>query len=158
MPNQFNKNFKHAITCASRKRGDVHKLEFGEDVANAITTINTDSMIGISVHPLSHALEFDGRLRKDVSPCLRATDYKALHCVWYYAGNQYHIRRLTPRECLRLMDVDNSDIDKIQVAGLSKTSMYRLAGNSICVGVLFHIFRKLFIEKGAERGEQLELF
>lgn len=33
------------ITCASRKRGDRHNLEMGSDIANSITTIDTDSMI-----------------------------------------------------------------------------------------------------------------
>ncbi len=55
------------------------------------------------------------------------------------------IRKFTPRECFRLMDVDDSDIDKIISAGISNTQMYKLAGNSIVVNVLYHIFRKLFI-------------
>jgi hypothetical protein len=35
------------VTCASRKRGNVHKLEFRGNIANSITTINTDSMVAI---------------------------------------------------------------------------------------------------------------
>ena len=41
--------------------------------------------------------------------------------------------------------------------GISKTAQYKLAGNSICVAPMYHIFRKLFIEKGNE-NQQLELF
>ena len=41
--------------------------------------------------------------------------------------------------------------------GISKTAQYKLAGNSICVAPMFHIFRKLFIEKECE-NQQLELF
>lgn len=41
--------------------------------------------------------------------------------------------------------------------GISKTSQYKLAGNSICVAPMYHIFRKLFIEKENE-NQQLELF
>lgn len=37
------------ITCASRKRGNIHKMEFGGNVANAITTINTDSMVAFCI-------------------------------------------------------------------------------------------------------------
>lgn len=40
---------------------------------------------------------------------------------------------------------------------ISKTAQYKLAGNSICVAPMYHIFRKLFIEKGNE-NQQLELF
>ena len=41
--------------------------------------------------------------------------------------------------------------------GISKTAQYKLAGNSICVAPMYHIFRKLFIEKECE-NQQLELF
>lgn len=43
----------------------------------------------------------------------------------------YRIRKLTPRECFRLMGVPEDDIDKIQAAGISKTQQYKMAGNSI---------------------------
>lgn len=56
----------------------------------------------------------------------------------------YRIRKLTERECFRLMGVSDSDIDKIQSAGISKTQQYKLAGNSIVVDVLFYIFKNLF--------------
>ena len=61
-------------------------------------------------------------------------------------GKKFRIRKLTPRECFRLMGVDDKDIDKIQAAGVSNSAQYKLAGNSIVVDVLFHIFRKMFID------------
>lgn len=61
------------------------------------------------------------------------------------AEPQYRIRKLTPRECFRLMGVDDSDIDKIQAAGISNSQQYKLAGNSIVVDVLYYIFRQMFI-------------
>lgn len=72
-------------------------------------------------------------------------------------SQSYRIRKLTPRECFRLMGVLDSDIDKIEAAGISKTQCYKLAGNSIVVDVLYHIFRKLFVEKECE-SIQLSLF
>lgn len=59
----------------------------------------------------------------------------------------YRIRKLTERECFRLMGVTDADIDKIQSSGISKTQQYKMAGNSIVVDVLYHIFRKMFIDK-----------
>lgn len=70
---------------------------------------------------------------------------------------KYRIRKLTPRECFRLMDVDDTDIDKIQGAGICNSQQYKLAGNSIVVNVLYHIFRKMFVEQGNEE-QQLKLF
>lgn len=69
----------------------------------------------------------------------------------------YRIRKLTPRECFRLMDVSETDIDKLLNAGISNSQLYKLAGNSIVVSCLYHIFRKMFIEKENE-NQQLTLF
>lgn len=69
----------------------------------------------------------------------------------------WRIRKLTARECFRLMDMDDADIDKIQAAGIPKTQQYKIAGNSIVVSCLYHLFRKMFIEQGNE-NQQLELF
>lgn len=60
---------------------------------------------------------------------------------------RYRIRKLTPRECFRLMDVDDADIDKIQAAGISNSQQYKLAGNSIVVACLEKIFENLFFPK-----------
>ena len=74
-------------------------------------------------------------------------------------GKKFRIRKLTPRECFRLMGVYDKDIDKIQASGISNSSQYKLAGNSIVVDVLFHLFRKMFIdtEQDAENGKEQQL-
>lgn len=72
-------------------------------------------------------------------------------------GKQFRIRKLTPKECFRLMGVDDNDIDKMQAAGISNSAQYKLAGNSIVVDVLYHIFRKMWVEKESE-SNQLTLF
>ncbi len=56
------------------------------------------------------------------------------------------IRKLTPREVLRLMDVSESDIDII-TSTVSNAQAYKLAGNSIVVSVLVEIFRQLIKEE-----------
>ena len=78
-------------------------------------------------------------------------------CMVDKEGHKYRIRKLTPTECFRLMDVGDEDIEKMKQAGIAKTNLYKLAGNSIVVSCMFHIFRKLFIEKECE-NEQLSLF
>lgn len=59
-------------------------------------------------------------------------------------AEDYAIRRLTPRECWRLMDFSDSDFDKAKVAGISDSQLYKQAGNSICVGVLYYIYKNLY--------------
>ena len=55
-----------------------------------------------------------------------------------YVTTDGRLRKLTPRECLRLMGF--SDSFKIVV---SDTSMYQQAGNSIVVDVLIHIMEQI---------------
>ena len=64
----------------------------------------------------------------------------------YVMETTYRIRKLTPRECFRLMGMRDNDIDKIQAAGISNTQQYKMAGNSIVVNVLEAIFKNLFME------------
>lgn len=60
---------------------------------------------------------------------------------------KYRIRKLTPKECFRLMGVSDADIDKIQSAGISDSQLYKMAGNSIVVDVLEGIFARMFKEE-----------
>lgn len=90
----------------------------------------------------------------EVSPTISASSWE---CNNFLKEDDFKIRKLTPRECLRLMDVDDADIDKMFGAGLSNTQLYKMAGNSIVVSCLYHIFRKLFIDTSCE-SEQLSLF
>ena len=62
------------------------------------------------------------------------------------APDGYRIRKLTERECFRLMDVPEEYIDRIQAAGISRSQQYKMAGNSIVVSCMYHIWRKLWID------------
>lgn len=62
----------------------------------------------------------------------------------YY--DNLRIRKLTELECFRLMGFDDVDYNKVKEAGLSKTQMYKQAGNSIVVNVLEAIFEELFVK------------
>ena len=97
-----------------------------DGISNTLSTITKDNMLAV--------------------PELRMED----GCLVDKEGRRYRIRKLTPTECFRLMDVDDSDIEKMKQAGIAKTNLYKLAGNSICVSCMYHLFRKLFIEKDCE--------
>lgn len=49
------------------------------------------------------------------------------------------IRRLTPRECWRLMGWKDCDIDKAIDGSISNTQLYKMAGNSIVVDCLKNV-------------------
>lgn len=61
------------------------------------------------------------------------------------------IRRLTPRECWRLMGWNDEEIDVAFSTNVSDTQLYKMAGNSIVVNCLSEMFRKL---KGVISGEE----
>lgn len=54
-------------------------------------------------------------------------------------------RRLTTSERLRLQGLNQQQIAALKEAGISDTRLDKMAGNSICIPVLEHIFRQLFL-------------
>ena len=104
-----------------------------------------------------------------------------------YFSQRIRIRKMTPKTALRLMDVDDEDIEKIQAypfktyaereeaiakadkkelarikrESICKTAQFRCAGNSIVCSVLVNIFRTMFIDNQPENTskiKQLSLF
>lgn len=53
------------------------------------------------------------------------------------------IRKLTPKECWRLMGFDDADFEKAKASGVSNSQLYKQAGNSIVVNVLEGILKNL---------------
>lgn len=64
-----------------------------------------------------------------------------------HIATQYRIRKLTSRECGRLMGVSDEDIDKMAVVN-SNTQLYKQFGNSIVVDVMCAMFKNLNIKQG----------
>ena len=54
------------------------------------------------------------------------------------------IRKLTPKECWRLMGFDDEDFEKASQVN-SNAQLYKQAGNSIVVNVLEAIFKQLLM-------------
>lgn len=54
----------------------------------------------------------------------------------------YRIRKLTPKECFRLMGVKDEDFERV-AKNQSNASLYHLAGDSIVVDVLMAIFKEM---------------
>ena len=82
--------------------------------------------------------------KEGIMGTLVATDYKQPKQILETIQGDTSIRKLTPRECFRLMGLNDKDIDKIQMTKISDTQQYKLAENSIVVPVLEEIFKNLF--------------
>lgn len=115
------------------------------DVANAVTAGKRENTQNYVLDPDYNAMDHYEESAEQVAQAIANKDLP------------YRIRKLTPRECFRLMGVSDTDIDKIQAAGISKSQQYKMAGNSIVVNCLAAIFRQLFIGN-FNKVQQTEIF
>lgn len=56
----------------------------------------------------------------------------------------FKVRKLTPKECWRLMGFNDECFDKAKSAGVSDSQLYKQAGNSIVTYVLYEIYKELY--------------
>ena len=111
--------------------GGTQQIKIATDVINKVGQISNDgSQYGTVIAD------------NGLSPNLVAgTHGYANSCI----ATQYRIRKLTPRECWRLMDFSDEDFHKAEAVN-SNTQLYKQAGNSIVVSVLEAIFRQMHIQ------------
>jgi len=100
--------------------------------SNTITSVQKDNVI-ISILDVSHRNEGVREYFK-TAPCLNARDYKEPRLI----NNGFKIRRLTPRECFRLMDFPDTFTWPV-----SNSQAYKQAGNTIVRAVLANTIEKL---------------
>ena len=142
------------VCVASRGRGENNEqhLEPRRDgVTNTITTVQKDNYIATLIDDTYKNRE--PREYEEYSPTLRAarTGLKvrtANNQGYDKATNgdevgNYRIRKLTPKECWRLMGFDDEDFRKAEQVN-SNAQLYKQAGNSIVVNVIMSIIQKLF--------------
>ena len=148
------------FVVASRGRGEMNEqhLEPRKDgLTNTLTSVQKDNYVavggGIAVKTANKqgydiAREGDGidlaypqsktrrgRVGHEVSKTLACSDTMG-------TLQNYRIRKLTPKECWRLMGFDDSDFEKAEKVN-SNTQLYKQAGNSIVVNVLEGILRNM---------------
>ena len=55
-----------------------------------------------------------------------------------------YIRKLMPLECWRLQGFTDEQFERVKATGMSDAQLYKQAGNSIVVDVLYYIFLELY--------------
>lgn len=94
---------------------------------------------------------------KDYCATLCARDWKDVKCIEDSKG----IRKFTPREYWRIQGFKDSDFEKAQKEGISNSSLYKQAGNSIAYNILLEIFkilRKEYPEELVDDFKYISLF
>ena len=92
-----------------------------------------------------------GRVQEggNVTPTLTAEGSQQI----YYNEDEWRIRKLTPKECFRLMGYHDTDYEKVSAVN-SGTQIYKQSGNAIVKQVLMAIFLQLGIQ-GKKRWNEL---
>ena len=122
-----------------RDKGNTFKFSLSnkDENAKAITTKEgwrmTDNFI---------LDEQNGYIRKDGIVGTLTTDGSSPKHNNRVIDSDFRIRRLTPKECWRLMGFSDEDFEKARKVN-SDTQLYKQAGNSIVVPVLEAIFRQM---------------
>jgi DNA (cytosine-5)-methyltransferase 1 len=112
--------------------------------SNCLTSVQKDNLV-MEETILQRARGFNMGGEHKICPPITANSFQdnnLLKC-------QYRIRKLTPRECGRLMGVSDEDISKMAAVN-SNTQLYKQFGNSIVVDVMCAMFKNLNIEQGTE--------
>lgn len=149
------------------------RLELNQDeTANTLTTVQKDNLVMENTVKIKQATK-DGTIDCEIGGCFDGSypDSKTRRGRIQEGGNitptftsqnqdiyriedMYRIRKLTPRECGRLMGVSDEDITKMQAVN-SNTQCYKQAGNSIVVDVMCAMFRNLNI-KGVATWDEVK--
>lgn len=147
-------------------RGREHKQVIepnNKGITNALTTVPTDNMVQEQKYIAGKYKDFvekNGYIPElfnpwnkkeitDITPTQTANcgsnsaSSTILKAEKTQVDDYLRIRKLTPRECWRLMGWKDEQIDKVVNSGMSNTQLYKQAGNGIVVNVLEAIFTNL---------------
>ena len=125
------------------------RLEMNKNgLVNTLTTVQKDNMV------LEKKIQNVGQISNEGSQCGTVVSDKGLSPTLTagthgyanpHVAKSFRIRKLTPRECWRLMGYTDTDFDKA-AAVCSNTQLYKEAGNAIVKQVLMAIFSQMNIE------------
>lgn len=137
---KMGKQDNYVMQIRSTKETDWNRQQYRVyDPTGISPTITTKSGGGLEPKILMRGRGFNKGGEADIPGTITGSAWEQNNLL-DYAGC---IRRLTPRECFRLMDVSDSDINKIQAAVISDTQQYKLAGNSIVKAPMMGIFENM---------------
>jgi DNA (cytosine-5)-methyltransferase 1 len=137
--------------CSLRTRsymGQEQQLEVREDnLSNTVTSVQKDSMV---VYPLTRARTEEGKeARRNGNdpfqgkvPAVRDDELVGTVTATQNLEQQllevpqYRIRRLTPKECMRLQGFPDEVTDILRANGISDAQIYKMAGNAVSTNVI----------------------
>ena len=80
----------------------------------------------------------------ELSPTLTTKKGEGSKVAILPVTNNIRIRKLTPKECFRLMGFSDENFYAAKNAGISNSQLYKQAGNSIVTDILYYIYVELY--------------
>lgn len=116
-----------------------------DGTTNTLTTVQKDNYVAEPCVVVCEQRTDEGFrfFKNSVCGTLRTIDACGDKRVIEKGSQSLRIRKLTPKECFRLMGFDDADVEILIENGISNTQLYKQAGNSIVVNVLEAIFENL---------------
>lgn len=112
----------------------LHELTSGQSQTTYCGSATSSSAVLIMQRPHGYN---KGTQYDNMCPTITTSSFQENNFV----KNNYRIRKLTPKECWRLMGFDDAAFDRAKATGMSDAQLYKQAGNSIVVNVLVEIFK-----------------
>lgn len=85
----------------------------------------------------------NGRCFKEDGEPMFTLTKQDIHGVFIQDGEEYVIRKLTPKECMRLQGVPDEYTDKLIMAGISDSQIYKAAGDGLSVPIAKEIGERI---------------
>ena len=137
---QIRKEYESGKVKEQRK--NIQQLEPRHDgKTNALTSVQKDNLVFGADYRTDEGL----RIRENGKSGTLAARARNDESFGQLAVSNTYIRRLTPKECLRLQNVPEELINKIMLSGISDTQLYKMAGNGWTVDVIKHIFSYIYL-------------
>ena len=143
------KGIAHGLTT-SPSQTVVVKTSLTEQINQIVGPCRLQKGMGITFHPNGNIRPFKADASSSaIQQAVVTYENNPSACITsasppkIYRQHDIRIRKLTSRECWRLMGFSDEDYDKAKAAGTSETQLYRQAGNSIVVNVLEAIFDEM---------------
>lgn len=152
----------------------MYKNDIG--VPYQVTKVQMPRADGISPTITTFQTDTEIMIKQDMKPTLTYCPNPDKEDLLEYFSQRIRVRKMTPKEALRLMDFSEESIDRImnaeikttlkngtvKVKKMPKTQLYKQAGNSIVCSCIYHIGRTLWIPNQPENmtmgSTQMSLF
>ena len=128
-----------AFPNSTTRRGRV-----GKEVAQTLDrSCNQGVIVKACITPDRVEKRHNGRrFKEDGEPMFTLTK-QDVHGVFIQDGEEYVIRKLTPKECMRLQGVPDEYTDRLIQAGISDSQIYKAAGDGLSVPIAKEIGERI---------------